>query len=200
MYVFSSKYALRLYEMVQKRSNLKHKWSEEFSLDRFRSLLGVEPGKLDRFLHLRQRAIDPAVLEVNGLGEFGCNVEPVYKGRKVIALRLSWWAKNLEEKKAAFKELRVSKIGRRARLLGTVEAITPSLPRLPKPVELPAPGWSGLKEDMYRVMLNAFPGTDIAEMEKQFVAWNAEKWVTPDSYTDAFYGFIKQKVKRDRNS
>ena len=27
--------------MVQKRGNLKHKWSEEFPLDRFRSLLGV---------------------------------------------------------------------------------------------------------------------------------------------------------------
>jgi hypothetical protein len=39
------------------------------------------------------------VLEVNGLGEFGCKVEPVYKGRKVIALRLSGWVKNLDEKK-----------------------------------------------------------------------------------------------------
>jgi hypothetical protein len=46
--------------MVQKRGNLKHKHSEEFSLDRFRALLGVEKGKLERFLHLRQRAIDPA--------------------------------------------------------------------------------------------------------------------------------------------
>jgi Initiator Replication protein len=199
MFAFSSKYALALYEMVQKRGNLKHKWSEEFPLDRFRSLLGAEPGKLHRYLHLRQRAIDPAVLEVNGLGEFGCKVEAVYKGRKVIAIRLSWWSKNLDQKKAALKELRVSRVGRRARLLGTVETIAPGPARmLPKPVELPAPGWSGLKEDMYRVMLNAFPGTDIAEMEKQFVAWNAEKGVTPDSYTDALYGFIKKKLKREK--
>jgi hypothetical protein len=33
-------------------------------------------------------------------------------------------------------------------------------------------------------------------MEKQFVAWNAEKGVTPDNYTGALYGFIKQKVRR----
>jgi hypothetical protein len=160
-------------------------------------LLGVEKDKLTRFLHLRQRAIDPAVLEVNGLGEFGCKVEPVYKGRKVIAVRLSWWAKNLDEKKAAFRELRVSKIGRRARLLGTVETVAPGPLRVPaKPVELPARGWSGLKEDQVNSLRKAFPGIDIDEMEKQFVAWNAEKGVTPDSYTGALYGFIKQKVAR----
>ena len=81
--------------------------------------------------------IDPAVLEVNGLGEFGCKVEPVYKGRKVIALRLSWWAKNLDEKKATLKELRISRVGRKARLRGTVETIAPGPERAPKPVELP---------------------------------------------------------------
>ena len=80
MFAFSSKYALALYEMVQKRGNLKFKTSEEFPVDRFRALLGVEAGKLQAFKSFKQRAIDPAVLEVNGLGEFGCKVEPVYAG------------------------------------------------------------------------------------------------------------------------
>jgi hypothetical protein len=198
MFAFSSKYALALYEVVQKRGNLKHKFSEEFPLDRFRVLLGVEAGKHKEFKSLKQRAIDPAVLEVNGLGEFGCKVEPVYKGRKVIALRLSWWAKNLDEKKATLKELRVSRIGRKARLRGTVETIAPGPERVPsKPVELPKPGWSGLKEDQVKSLRVAFPGTDIQEMEKQFVAWNAEKGITPENYTSALYGFIKQKLKRE---
>jgi hypothetical protein len=34
-------------------------------------------------------------------------------------------------------------------------------------------------------------------MEKQFVAWNAEKGVTPENYTGALYGFIKKKLKRE---
>ena len=93
MFAFSSKYALALYEMVQKRGNMKFKTSEEFPVERFRALLGVEPGKLTQFKSFKQRAIDPAVLEVNGLGEFGCKVEPIYTGRKVTAVRLSWWAK-----------------------------------------------------------------------------------------------------------
>ena len=62
--------------------------------------------------------LDPAVLEVNRLGEFGCKVEPVYKG-KVASVRLSWWTKTLVQKKAAFRELRVSRVERRLRLLGS---------------------------------------------------------------------------------
>lgn len=126
MFAFSSKYALALYEIVQKRGNLKYKTSEEFPLDRFRSALGVESGKLSEFKHFKNRAIDPAALEVNGLGEFGCKVEPVYAGRKVTGVRLSWWAKNLDERKHALNELRHSRIGRRARLKGEVATVFPA--------------------------------------------------------------------------
>jgi hypothetical protein len=113
-------------------------------------------------------------------------------------LRLSCWAKNLEQKKTTLKELRVSRVGRRARLLGTVETIAPGPERVPlKPVELPAPGWSGLKEDQVKALRAAFPGINIQEMEKQFVAWNAEKGITPDNYTGALYGFIKKKLARE---
>ena len=197
MFALSSKYALALYEVVQKRGNLKHKFSEEFTVERFRELLNVERDLYPKFSNLNQRVIDPAVLEVNGLGEFGCKVEPVYKGRKVIALRLSWWAKNLEQKKAMLKELRISRVGRKARLRGTVETIAAGPERAPKPVELPKAGWSELNEDQFGTLRKAFPGTDIQEMEKQFVAWNAEKGVTPDNYTGALYGFIKQKMRRE---
>jgi Initiator Replication protein len=136
MFAFSSKYALALYEMVQKRGNMKFKTSEEFPVDRFRSLLGVEDGKLQAFKSFKQRAIDPAVLEVNGLGEFGCKVEPsAYAGRKVTAVRLSWWAKNLDERKNALNELRFSR-GRPPRPAegrgcdaGTDRAAAPPTPR-----------------------------------------------------------------------
>jgi hypothetical protein len=198
MFAFSSKYALALYEMVQKRGNLRRKWSEEFPLDRFRGLLGVEPGKLTEFKHLKYRAIDPAVLEVNGLGEFGCKVEPVHKGRKVIALRLSWWAKTLDEKKATFKELRVSRVGRRARLLGTVETIALAPGTVPARVELPAKGHSGLTKAQFKSLRVKFPGVDIQEMEKQFVEWNAERKTEPDNYVSALYGFIRKKVEREK--
>ena len=71
------------------------------------------------------------MLEVNGLGEFGCKVEPIYSGRKVTAVRLSWWAKNLDERKSTLNELSFSRVGRRARLQGKVETLAP--------LEMPSP-------------------------------------------------------------
>ena len=130
MFAFSSKYALALYEMVQKRGNLKFKTSEEFPVETLpRDARRRDRASCRQFKSFKQRAIDPAVLEVNGLGEFGCKVEPIYTGRKVTAVRLSWWAKNLDERKIALNELRFSRVGRRARLKGEVVTVAPS--RLP---------------------------------------------------------------------
>ena len=42
-----------------------------------------------------------------------------------------------------------------------------------------------------------FPGIDIDEMEKQFVAWNKDNGSEPENYVAALFGFIKQKVKRE---
>jgi len=199
MYAFSSKYALALYEIVQKRGNLKFKTSEEFPLERFRSLLGVDAGKLEQFKSFKQRAIDTAVLEVNGLGEFGCKVEPIYTGRKVTAVKLSWWSKNIDEKKAAFNELRSSRVGRRARLTGTVEQVMPvkavSKPQ-PHPNLLPSNLSPRLTEKEFSRFKRDFPELDINWLEREFTEW-VETKDAPDDYAAAFYGFIKRKIKSD---
>ncbi len=84
----------------KKRINLTHKWSDEITIDRFRHMLGVEPGKLKEFKHLNLRAIQPAIIEVNGLSDLGCAIEPVLSGRKVVKVKLSWWRKNTDELRA----------------------------------------------------------------------------------------------------
>lgn len=116
----SSKYSLALYELCRKRVNLGQRWSEEFTVERFRQLLGVGPETLPAFKSLNQRA-QPAVAEVNFLCDFGCKVEPILAGRKVLKLKLSWWRKSPEELQAA-------KVGRKARQKGTVEHVSPPLP------------------------------------------------------------------------
>jgi hypothetical protein len=135
IFALSSKYSLALYEICKKRINLTHKWSDEITIDRFRHMLGVEPGKLKEFKHLNLRAIQPAIIEVNGLSDLGCAIEPVLSGRKVVKVKLSWWRKNTDELKAAYRELQAAKVGRRARLRGIVDEIisgaedTPVSPR-----------------------------------------------------------------------
>lgn len=123
MRAFSTKYALALYEALARRVRLTAVFSETFSLDEFREILGVSEGKLGTFSNLRMKAIDPAVLEVNALASFGCKIEPVKTGRMVTGVRLSWWRKSVEELKEAYAELRRPRPGRRARAADKVEHV-----------------------------------------------------------------------------
>lgn len=127
MFAFSSKYALALYEAVCLRANLRVN-EQVFSVDDFRALLGVEPGKMPLFKNLKKWAIDPAVSEVNGLSDFNVIVDPIRDGGIVrgplTGFRLHWERKESDEWRAALDELLRSKVGRVARLRGTVETVT----------------------------------------------------------------------------
>ena len=122
MLALSSKYALSLYEMIQKRGNLQHVWHETFTVERLRSLLGVPRDRLTSYKNFKARALIPAVMEVNGLSHFGVGFREIKKGRSVEQIQISWHRKSIEEMKKAFAELRQPKVGRAARLAGTVDS------------------------------------------------------------------------------
>ncbi|MBB1498935.1 replication initiation protein [Paracoccus sp. MC1862] len=101
---FGTKYGMALYEIIAKRIGLKHIFYHDFETDELRDYLGVPVGKLGPFAALRRKAIEPAVVEVNALAPFSCRVDVVEtKGRKVTKLRLSWWTKTVEERKAQWQ-------------------------------------------------------------------------------------------------
>jgi hypothetical protein len=120
----TSKYAMSLYELVQLRSGLD-RCIEHFSLERFRDLLGVPPGKLTRGPDFERRVIEPALLEVNGLSDMGVKIQltRVHPRAPVTGVTLAWWRKEGDEFRAAYAERRRSKLGRMARLRGEVESI-----------------------------------------------------------------------------
>jgi len=124
MFGLSSKYALALYEMGEKRRHLSYRWSEVFSIEEIRDLLGVADGELERFANLNAWALKPAAVEVNALADFGVKLEPIKQGRKVVSVKFSWWAKSETELREAFSELRRHRTGRKARISGKVEAMT----------------------------------------------------------------------------
>ncbi len=134
IFAFTSKYSLALYELLCARINLKHVWQEEFSVEDLRDLLGVPDGKLERIPNLLQKVVNPAVLEVNGLADFGVRVDVIREGGKVRGLvtgfRVSWWRKNEDQLKSAYSEIKRSKVGRIARLRGSDTKIVVSLPEL----------------------------------------------------------------------
>ena len=123
MLAFTSKYALALYEIGEKRRNLQFRWSEVFELGELRELLGVKQDELTSFGNFNAWCLKPAVKEVNGLADFSVAFRPVKAGRKVVSVQLAWWRKNEDELRAAFAEVQRHRVGRRARLSGTVEAL-----------------------------------------------------------------------------
>lgn len=105
IHAVSSKYALALYEIVAKRARLSYVRSETFEIEQFRSMLGVETGKLGTYSNLLKFAIKPAFEEVNRLAEFHAAFEPVKIGRKVGSIKVAWAMKGVEAQKKAYAEL-----------------------------------------------------------------------------------------------
>lgn len=122
----TSKYAMALYELVQLRSGLD-RCLEHFSLERFRDLLGVPPGKLTRGPDFERRVIEPALLEVNGLSDMGVKIEltRAHSRAPITGVTLVWWRKEGEQFRAVYAERRRSKLGRMARLRGETTTVDP---------------------------------------------------------------------------
>ena len=128
---FRSKYALSLYEMVQKRVNLSFKTSEDFTLDDLRQKLGVEKGLYPAYRSLNQKVILPAKTEVNEISDVFCEFVEIKEGRKVVGLRLSWRKKETDEavKNApALPKAKAARTGPGLRIVGneTEAAATPN--------------------------------------------------------------------------
>ena len=132
MYCFESKYALCLYEMIERRIGLAYKQVEEFTIEELRGLLNVPTGKLDRFADLNKYCLKVAVEEINKLCPFYVDFTPIKRGRKVERVALHWFPKTSSGKRDAQNLIDQHSIVRRARLRG-------GIPELPVLVDFSAP-------------------------------------------------------------
>jgi plasmid replication initiation protein len=122
MYALRSKYSIRLYEMIERRIGMV-KQHEQFTVDELRAMLGVPDGKLERFAEFNKHCLKPALAEFNQLTDFRVEVMTLKKGRAVEKLHVAWFRKSPKEMQEAFDERERCRIGRQARLNGTVEMI-----------------------------------------------------------------------------
>jgi len=199
MFALSSKYALTLYEMVQKRGNLRWKASERFALDSFRGIIGVPKGKLSSWSNLKLRAIDPAVSEVNALSDFMVEILPLKTGRAVTHVELRWWRKDGDASGAADRALQFSKVGRRTRAEGRTEQVEPATPATagqgaaslrPRPAWLEGRG-PALLTETYETARLRHPGYDIYFVEGEWRTWSKEK-EPPKDPDRAFLAFFRR--------
>jgi hypothetical protein len=123
-YAMKCKYAIALYELICLRIN-RDSCVDTFTLDRFRELLGVPPETYVRGADFQRFVVEPALLEVNGLSDFLVDIEQRRRHARapVHEIAISWRKKQGEEYREAIKERERSKLGRKARLRGEVQAI-----------------------------------------------------------------------------
>lgn len=190
---FEGRYSLRLYELVSLRGGLKFKKQERFDLDDFRRRLGVEPGKLVAWVHFRQRALDPAIAEVNQLSGLEVSYDVVKTGRKITGILLRWRELDPAGRAAVSRELESARLGRKARRDGTAEKIADDAPAV-----VVFPRFGTIKgtafEHIARTALPA-PMRDLELVRSEFVAW-AERSGKPLSgphVTEMFAGFCRQQ-------
>lgn len=190
---FESRYALRLYEVIAIRAGLSSKSSETFDLDDLRSRLGVPPGKLARWIHLRQFALDAAIAEVNQLSGFHVTYEPVKRGRSVTAVRLTWAVHDAQGRTAAARELEASRVGRKARRDGSAEVVVEDDDDLPIILSFPATGTIrfGRWEQIARDHLPQ-PMPDVDRVAARFRSWADGKFPMADPAIERrFIGFCE---------
>ncbi len=85
MKLFSSKYALCLYEIFIDYHNI---WQTPvISLDEFRKLMGIEESQYTEFKRLSLRVIKPALKELNAIGWYKAEVKYQRENRKIVALK-----------------------------------------------------------------------------------------------------------------
>ena len=123
MAAFSSKYALALYEHVSRRVNLSHMWMQEYEIDELREVLGVQDGTLKAFGNFKQRALVPALKEVNHWAKF--RVTATYKktGQRVTKIVLHWHYKDREGRALAQSQLIQTRENRKASLKDIKETV-----------------------------------------------------------------------------
>ena len=128
-YAMKCKYAIALYELVCLRIN-RESCVEVFALERFRDLLGVPPGTYALGADFQRFVIGPALLEVNGLSDFGVSIDLRRRHSRapIHEVAVAWWKKQGDEFRAAVQERERSKVGRKARLRGQVQTVATGAP------------------------------------------------------------------------
>jgi plasmid replication initiation protein len=120
---FRSKYAFSLYEAVARRVRMK-RFTENFSMDELRDILGVEENKLGDYSNLKKYAIQPAVTEVNAITPYTVSIVPKKQGRRVASFIMGWEVKTEEQLQAAYSEMNRHSAGRKSRVTSTEEKVT----------------------------------------------------------------------------
>jgi hypothetical protein len=124
---FMSKYSVSLYENIAQMVNLKQKQFHTYTIAEFRELMGVQDGQYKTFGEFNKHVLKPAVMEINALAAFTIGILPIKEGKRIVQINVGWMHKDAAALQAAITEVESTKIGRKARISGTVEHVAPPI-------------------------------------------------------------------------
>lgn len=117
-----SKYAPPLYLIASLYAGRQHNTLEIPVFD-LAKRIGANAKSMRRWPDFQRRALEPAIAEINHLTGIRIEWQPVKRGRKVEAVRITAWRKDKTEAQAAANELTQPRVGRKARRTGTVDTL-----------------------------------------------------------------------------
>ena len=126
VFALSSKYSILLFQHVASLTNLDRVTSKTFTVSELRAVMGVTDGKLSQFGHFNNRAIQPAIAEINQLSRLSLTATPNKIGRTVASVTIAWEVK--PDPTETKRELDRPKVGRAARREGATEVLVPPFP------------------------------------------------------------------------
>lgn len=119
---FKSKYTIRLYELIKSiHFDDLRSYTRKYSLDTLRRVMGAE--KYTAYKNLKQRALEPAVKEINAYSDKILTYKEIKQGRKVIGVEFSIWTKDALERMQIIAEIEQDMGVEQLTLWDTVEGI-----------------------------------------------------------------------------
>ncbi|WP_405402687.1 replication initiation protein, partial [Paracoccus sp. Ld10] len=99
-----------------------------------------------RFSNLNTWALKPAIFEINQISRLDLKVTPQKIGRTVATVEISWVMKGGGAKAMAIHQLKGHSIGRKARRIGTADAVTIEPAAFPEVGSIAySPRWKDIK-------------------------------------------------------
>lgn len=129
-----SRYAIALFIHASSLFRKQKTNRQEFDIEHLRKVLGVPDGAHSQFRHLKRKAIEPAIAEINRTSPNYELAATYHKtGRAVTLVTISWTEKPPAQKAEARAELDRHSAGRKHRQAGTAERISDPQQRLKFP-------------------------------------------------------------------
>lgn len=199
----SGKYSVTLYEILESVVNMKNPVLE-IEVSKLRGWLKVPEGKLQRYIDLKRRAIDPALKQINDNPQkagFTVTINPIKEGRIVDRIRFSLTKTGLRlAEEIQLSNIRAAAFSALSNTIAPQNTIESTNIGVSENLSVASPRCSNtinLRLDTFEKAKKVAPGFDIYFLEQEWREWVSKKGAIPKNPDAAFIGFCRRKAEKN---